>query len=66
MTTDYDEFIAGKARREIATGHEPGELPSGLFDFQRAIVQWAIRLTSGGRGIGATTRAVVMIWRNEK
>lgn len=40
---NYEEFIAGKARREVPTGHEPGELNANLFDFQRAITAWAVR-----------------------
>jgi superfamily II DNA or RNA helicase len=40
---DYDSFIATKARREVATGHKPGPLNANLFDFQRAIVEWAVR-----------------------
>jgi len=40
---DYDTFIHGKRRAEIATGHAPGELNEHLFDFQHAIVSWAVR-----------------------
>ena len=40
---DYDAFIAGKRRSEVATGHNPGELNENLFDFQAAIVNWAVR-----------------------
>ena len=39
----YQEFINQKTRREIATGHQPEELNENLFDFQQAIVSWAIR-----------------------
>lgn len=39
----YEEFIKNKRRAEVATGHNPGELNPNLFDFQRAIVQWATR-----------------------
>lgn len=39
----YDAFVEGKARREVATGHEPSTLPSAMFDFQSVIVSWAIR-----------------------
>lgn len=41
--TDYDAFVASKRRAEVATGHKPGELNEHLFDFQHAIVEWAIR-----------------------
>lgn len=40
---DYEAFIAQKRRQERPTGHTPGELNSNLFDFQRAIVAWAVR-----------------------
>lgn len=40
---DYDSFIEQKRRTEIATGHNPEKLNKHLFDFQRAIVAWAIR-----------------------
>ena len=40
---DYESFIAGKRRAEVATGHKPGDLNEHLFDFQHAIVEWAIR-----------------------
>lgn len=39
----YDEFVARKRRAEVATGHQPGELNEHLFDFQHAIVSWAVR-----------------------
>ena len=40
---DYSEFIASKKRKETATGHSPAELNEHLFDFQNAIVTWAVR-----------------------
>lgn len=40
---DYDEFVKSKRRSEVATGHKPGELNEYLFDFQHAIVSWAVR-----------------------
>jgi hypothetical protein len=40
---EYDQFIASKRRAEVATGHAPGELNEHLFDFQHAIVSWAVR-----------------------
>ena len=43
MADKYDNFIAAKRRAEIATGHQPGPLNEHLFDFQHAIVSWAIR-----------------------
>ena len=43
MLKDYDAFVASKRRAEVATGHKPGDLNEHLFDFQHAIVEWAIR-----------------------
>lgn len=40
---DYDAFVKSKRRAEIATGHKPGKLNEHLFDFQQAIVAWAVR-----------------------
>lgn len=40
---DYDDFIKTKRRAEVATGHQPGQLNEHLFDFQHAIVSWAVR-----------------------
>lgn len=40
---DYDQFVANKRRAEVATGHQPGDLNEHLFDFQHAIVSWAVR-----------------------
>jgi len=43
MQHDYDEFVSKKRRAEVATGHSPSELNEHLFDFQHAIVSWAVR-----------------------
>jgi len=40
---DYESFVASKRRQETATGHQPSDLNASLFDFQRAIVAWAVR-----------------------
>lgn len=40
---NYDDFVRSKRRSEVATGHQPGELNEHLFDFQHAIVSWAVR-----------------------
>lgn len=40
---DYDQFVQQKRRAEVATGHQPGDLNEHLFDFQHAIVSWAVR-----------------------
>lgn len=39
----YEDFVKRKRREEIATGHNPESLNENLFDFQEAIVKWAIR-----------------------
>lgn len=41
--TNYEDFVRAKRRAEIATGHAPGDLNEHLFDFQHAIVSWAVR-----------------------
>jgi hypothetical protein len=40
---DYETFVSNKRRAEVATGHKPGVLNEHLFDFQHAIVSWAVR-----------------------
>lgn len=40
---DYEAFVKNKRRVEVATGHTPGDLNEHLFDFQHAIVSWAVR-----------------------
>lgn len=39
----YEQFIADKAKADIATGFEPQQLGAHLFDFQAAIVDWACK-----------------------
>jgi len=43
MIDDYDAFIKAKAATSIAAGFEPQDMGGDLFDFQRAIVEWACR-----------------------
>ena len=40
---EYEDFVKSKRRAEVATGHKPGDLNEHLFDFQHAIVSWAVR-----------------------
>lgn len=41
---DYQEFIAKKTELAIPTGIEaPFDLPASLFDFQRDLVEWALK-----------------------
>jgi len=39
----YQEFIESKLVLNEPAGFAPSELPDGLFDFQSAIVDWAVR-----------------------
>jgi DNA modification methylase len=40
---NYETFVESKARREVATGHQPGKMPCAMFDFQSVISSWSIR-----------------------
>lgn len=44
---DYRKFLQSKAQKITQHGFEPLWLPEWLFDFQRSLVEWAIRM---GRG----------------
>ena len=39
----YDAFLASKRRVWTGIGHEPQALPTPLYDWQAAIVRWALR-----------------------
>lgn len=39
----YAEFLNRKSQLDTFSGFEPLEIPSSLFDFQAALVDWAIR-----------------------
>lgn len=41
--TDYTAFLAAKAQLADSGGFEPRNLPEHLFDFQRVLVEWAVR-----------------------
>jgi len=63
MIATYEQFIASKAQWGSASGFTPLTLPDFLFDFQRAILEWAI---SRGRlavfadcGLGKTPMQLV-------
>jgi len=47
VTTDYAEFLSRKAQLDYSGGFTPDDLPDHLFDFQTALVDWAVR---HGRG----------------
>ena len=38
----YDEFIAAKIKRHPAVGFEPLPIRAALFDWQKAVVRWAV------------------------
>ena len=40
---DYSDFIASKSRAHFVTGFDPVAIKPHLFDFQRAIVEWACK-----------------------
>jgi len=40
---DYEQFLDRKSQLGIASGFAPIWMPDFLFDFQRALVEWAIR-----------------------
>lgn len=40
---EYKEFLDQKRKYDPPTGMEPNSLPECLFDFQEAIVKWALR-----------------------
>jgi len=41
--TDYESFIRNKSQSGTNSGFTPTFLPEFLFDFQRHLVDWAIR-----------------------
>ena len=47
-TTDYASFIANRAQLAGTGGFEPEALPTHLFDYQRDLVEWAVRQGRGG------------------
>jgi len=64
---EYGEFVKSKRRMEVATGHQPSELNEHLFDFQHAIVSWAVRrgraAVFADTGLGKTL--MQLAWANE-
>jgi len=39
----YEEFLKGKSQIEVNAGFEPVYMPDFLYDFQRALTEWAVR-----------------------
>jgi hypothetical protein len=40
---NYDDFLTAKLRRPAASGFEPKNINSNLFEWQQKIVEWAVR-----------------------
>ena len=63
----YAEFIAAKSQQNTGHGFEPSDLPTHLFDFQRALVDWAVRQGRGALfadcGMGKTP--MELAWADE-
>lgn len=59
---DYQEFLAERAQLENLGGFTPGDLPAHLFDYQTALVDWAVRHGRAGIfadcGLGKTPMAL--------
>lgn len=43
MSENYKRFLDSKAYHQIPTGFDPEQIGDHLFDFQRAIVEWACK-----------------------
>lgn len=41
--TDYDQFIASKTKCQVATGFDAMPIVAPLFDWQKAVVTWALQ-----------------------
>lgn len=65
--TSYQEFIESKLSFHSPVGFPPRELPSSLFDFQAAIVDWAVRRGRAAifadTGLGKT--AMQLAWADQ-
>lgn len=59
---NYAEFLARRAQLEDSGGFTPGDLPAHLFDYQTALVEWAVRHGRAGIfadcGLGKTPMAL--------
>lgn len=63
MTNSYEEFLAGKSQHGTGHGFEPVFMPDFLFDFQKALVEWAVRqgrcMIAADCGLGKTPMQLV-------
>jgi len=64
---DYKDFLSTKIKKAQPCGFDPGELNEHLFDFQRAIVRWAIKkgrcAIFAGTGLGKSL--MLLEWANK-
>ena len=64
MIADYHEYIRSKSQEGLDGGFEPEFLPDFLFDFQKALVEWAVRKGRAAIfadcGLGKT--AMQLVW----
>jgi len=44
VSPDYDSFIRAKLRRHLPNGFAPRPITAPLFDWQKHVVEWAIRI----------------------
>jgi hypothetical protein len=60
---NYSEFLESKSQVGEAHGFEPGWMPEFLFPFQRALVEWAVRMGRSAMfadcGLGKTPMQLV-------
>jgi hypothetical protein len=61
--SDYREFLEKKSQIGTFDGFDPVFMPDFLFDFQKALVEWAVRKGKGALfedcGLGKTPQALV-------
>lgn len=64
---DYNEFLQSKVKKSQPCGFDPGELNEYLFDFQRAIVRWAIKKGRAAifAGTGMGKSLMLLEWANK-
>ena len=64
MSASYEEFVQGKAQAGSMSGFDPLWMPDFLFDFQQALVEWALRKGRAAIfadcGLGKT--AIQLVW----
>lgn len=68
MSDDYAAFVARKTDPYGNAGFDPLWVPDFLYDFQRHLVEWAIRKGRGGpaRSRGRTQAVVLPAGRQER